>query len=191
MLKLPDPNRFSDNPGDKWDSCYMCGPVKYVAIVHFDAGRTEPVVPTYDHDTGLWSAGETLTGAGAVGPPAITASGDSGKIEGYRACTVTSGSFATDDAAGVLELTTPTGYDSVDLTIFTDDETLSGSVGGTNMMTVNGKGSVSRCGRMYPDANLIEYQGRKYCKEHFAFRFSHDWIDETKVDTSSENERGK
>jgi hypothetical protein len=164
MLKLSDPNRFSDNPDEKWDSCYMCGPVKYRALVYYDSGSVTPTV------------GETLTGA---------TSGHTATVEGYTITTA-----GATEAIGVLELDDPVGYNSEDLSIFSDNENLNGSTGGVNMMTVNGAGSVIRYGRMYPDSGLIEYEGRKYCREHFAFRFAHDWVDESRVDTSSENERG-
>lgn len=180
MLELQKPNQFSENPGEKWDSCFMCGPLKLTAIVYFDSGAHEPTVPA-----GI-VAGETLTGAGSVGPPVVAASGDTGVVESVD---LTSGSWTGADASGVIVLTSPVGYDSESLNIFADNENLTGA-GGVTIAKVNGKPGVNSYGRMYPDGNLIEYHGRKYCREHFAFKFSHDWEDEVKVDTSSENERG-
>lgn len=37
-------------------------------------------------------------------------------------------------------------------------------------------------GRMWPESELVEYQGRWYCIEHFNWRFTPKFRDETKFD---------
>jgi hypothetical protein len=136
----------------------------------------------------LVSVGEKITGAGGTDHDgnAVVASGDTAIVERY---TVTSGSFAAGDAAGVIEATVPTGYDENNLEIFTDNENLTGASAGADFATVNGIGAVQISGRLIPDSEIVEYQGKNYCKAHFLFEFSQDWSDEAKIDTTKEGDR--
>jgi hypothetical protein len=137
----------------------LCGSRLYRALVHFDSGSVTPTV------------GETITGA---------TSGDTGVLANY---TKTSGTVAAGDAVGVMEMTSPTGYDSILLEIFTNDENLNGSVSGLNFATVNKTGAVQVSGRLIADGDIVTYRGKKYCSAHFAFKFRREWEDEVKMPT--------
>ena len=100
---------------------------------------------------------------------------------------LTSGSYAGGDAAGTMIVNTPTGY-AENLSIFADDENLNGSTAGDNFATVNGICGINKSGRLHPDWNLIEYEGKKYCKDHFSFRFKAEWMDESRIDVN-DNDR--
>lgn len=144
--------------GEKWDFCHLCGAKQIRALVHFDSGSVAP------------TDGETITGA---------TSGDTMVADRY---VLISGTFAGGDAVGILEGTSPTGYDDVNLEIFTNDENLNGSTSGANFATVNKIGAIQISGRMIPDSELVEYQGKKYCRSHFKFKFQTDFWEDFKVD---------
>ena len=157
---------FTELQGEKYDFCQVCGPQKYRAVVHFDSGSVAPIV------------GETITGATST---------DTGVVEFVQ---LTEGTYAGGDAVGVMVLTSPTGYDEYNLSIFADDENLNGSTAGNNFATVKGICGINKSGRLHPDSNLVEYRGTKYCKDHFRWRFQQQWSDEATLNIS-EKERGK
>ena len=157
---------FTELSGDKYSECTICGTQTYRVVVHFDSGSVTPTV------------GETVTGA---------TSADTGVIEFVQ---LTDGTYAGSNAAGVIILTSPTGYDSDTSRIFSDNEHLNGSVSGADFADVTGSPGINRSGRLHPDWNLITYRGVKYCREHFRFRFVREWEDESKINIS-ESERGK
>jgi len=156
---------FGRNDGEKWYECHLCGAKRIRVLVHFDTGSVTP------------TEGETITGA---------TSGDTMVLENY---VLIGGTFAGGDAYGIFEGTSPTGYDDNNLEIFTDNEALNGSTSGADFATANHKGAVSISGRLVPESQIIEYAGRFYCREHFAWKFRHDWEDEAKVDYD-ESDRG-
>jgi len=123
----------------------MCGgePVKTCEL-QFDSGSTIPVED------------ETLTGA---------TSGDTGVVVSIR---LESGAWATGDAAGTVLMSSPTGI-SDDFECFSDDELVTGSTGGTNILTANGDGIVKTEGMPYPEGQTGIYKGRRYCTQHLAF----------------------
>ena len=82
-----------------------------------------------------------------------------------------SGTFAGGDAAGVFILSSPAGYDDGNLEIFTKDETLNGSTSGAGMAVATNTGAVQITGRLIPDTDLVEYEGKKYCQPHYKFKF--------------------
>ena len=149
---------YSRDAGEKWDWCCLCGTANIRAMVHFDSGS---VLPTL---------GETITGA------------TSGDTMVANRCVLISGTFAGGDAVGIIEGTSPTGYDGAILEIFTNDENLNGSVAGDNFATVNKIGAIQISGRLISESDLIEYRGKKYCKPHYLMKFRHDWVDDIKVD---------
>jgi hypothetical protein len=165
-MRILGRSEFTELQGDKYDTCHVCGPLKYRAVVHFDSGSVAPTV------------GETVTGA---------TSADTGIVEFAQ---LTEGSYAGGDAVGVMVLNTPTGYDQYNLSIFSDDENLNGSTAGDNFATVKGICGVSKSGRVHPDSNLVKYRGIKYCTEHFMFMFKKSWEDEATLNIN-EKERGK
>lgn len=160
MDSLKGRSDFSELGGDKYDACHVCGPLSYRAVVHFDGALATPIV------------GETITGTSPAG---------TGKVESVT---------MTSATAGVMVLSSPTGYDDISLNIFVDNQALTGDSGGAGFVTANGQPSVQKSGRLYPDTMLIEYQGIKYCRDHFAFMFKQVWLDEQVMDTD-EPERGK
>ena len=151
--------------GEKWDECCMCGTKRIRALVHFDSGS---VLPT---------EGETITGA---------TSGDTMVADRY---VLISGTFAAGDAVGIIEGTSPTGYDDCNLEIFQNDEALNGATSGNNFATVNKIGAVQVSARLCPESNLVTYRGKKYCREHFLFKFRPDWADDVRIDTAKEGDR--
>ena len=100
-----------------------------------------------------------------------------------------SGTFAGGDGVGVIEGNTPTGYDDINLEVFQNNEDLNGSVGGANVATVNGIGAVHISGRLIPDSDIVEYNGKYYCRNHFRFLFEHEWADDARIDTTKEGDR--
>jgi hypothetical protein len=188
-FRPPHRSDYARDGGEKWDECCLCGIRQYRAIVPFDTGVHEPSADTWTNPGGVktFTDGETLTGA---------TTGHTGILETLY---LTSGSWAGGDAAGTMLLRSPTGYDSVLLQIFQNNELIKS--GATTIATVNVPsntinpntnlpyanptvtyGSVTVSGRMVSDGDLIEYQGKKYCKEHYGFKFRHDWEDEIKID---------
>jgi zinc transporter ZupT len=129
------------------------------------------VVVHFDGSSATPTVGETITGVTTL---------DTGKVSG-----VTMGG-----TSGVMILNSPTGYDAESSVMFQDNEALTGSISGVGFAFVDGACGVSKSGRMFPDKMLIEYQGKKYCQEHFYFRFQADWVNDAKVDIT-ENLRGK
>jgi len=123
--------------------CTLCG-ARYKRVdFWFDSGSVEPTV------------GETLTG---------DTSGDTGVVvsSSYH-----SGTYAGGDAKGTVELSGATGVS--DRFAFEEDETITGSTGGADMMTTDSVGSEKVYGRMYPEWNLATYRGKKYCLPHFHY----------------------
>ena len=163
-FRLPLRSDYPDVAGAKWDECVLCGTKRIKVLVHFDSGSAVPIV------------GETITGA---------TSGDTFVVEGY---TIVSGAIGTGDAAGVIQGKTPTGYDSINLEIFQNDENLNSTTPGNNFATVNGIGAVQISGRLIPDSDMVVYKGKKYCKAHFRFMFRREWEDDARID-SGEGDR--
>lgn len=144
-----------DLQGEKYRPCVWCGNTSVIYELAFDSGSVAPTV------------GETLTGA---------TSGDTAVVVSSN---LYSGTYAGGDAEGAIELSGGTGVDDNGY-IFSDNETLNGSVGGTNMLTAQGVGSRHVYGRLYPESELTERDGRLYCKEHYAWVFSvKDWCEQT------------
>jgi hypothetical protein len=160
MDRIKGRSDFSELRGDRYDTCYVCGPVVYRVVVHFDGSSATPTV------------GETITGVTTL---------DTGVVEGFT---------MTSATAGVMILTSPTGYDAESSVMFQDNEALTGTTSGASFALVDGGCGVNKSGRMQPDRNLIEYAGKKYCVEHFKFMFEKTWQDEAKIDTN-EPLRGK
>ena len=159
-MKLTYPDR-SAATGQKWDACWLCGPLKYRALLYFDSCTAEPTV------------GETITGE---------ASADTGVVEEYT---------MTSTTAGVMELTSPTGYDSIENTIFSDNEKLDGTNAGLDFALANGDGGLHLSGHLYPLSELVYREGHYYCQPHYRARFQPQDEDKVRVDTSIENDRFK
>jgi hypothetical protein len=158
-------NTFKDNPNEKWDWCYLCGKPNHLCVLYFDSGSTLPI------------KGETITGA---------TTGDTGVVEKVY---LTSGSWSGGDAEGVIILENPTGWTSEDHVMFDEDELLNGSTAGNNFSTVKHDSSVSVTGRKYPDGNLIEEDGRKYCRDHYKYRYHFKHLDDKDQSIADESER--
>jgi hypothetical protein len=123
--------------------------------VDFDSGSTVP------------SVGETLRG---------TESEHSGIVVSHH---LASGAWGTGTATGTVELSDCTG--AVDGLAFNDNEILNGTVGGSDMMTVNGRGLEKGYGIIYPVSHLIFEDGHYYCKPHHAWRFGRKHREEVKI----------
>jgi len=164
MLEYPDADP-SENRGEKWRACVMCDKWRKEAELPFDSGSTEP------------TADETLTGA---------TSGDTGVVESVK---VYSGSWAGGDAAGFVRVSSISGDDFDTQTIFQDNEQVNGSVGGNNMFTMNGAGQVKKYGRMYPQSEMVQRDGKWFCKAHYRFRYRHKDMDDVRINID-EGDRG-
>ena len=158
-------NSFSDAENSGWHSCIVCGTQQFKGILYFDSGSVAPAV------------NETLTGA---------TSGNTGVVE---AVYLRSGSYSGLDAAGCIEFSSVTGYERETYRVFQDNEDLNGSVGGANIATANGSGSVVINGILYPDKDLIEHNGQWYCKPHFEWKFRPEWEREELFKSDQENKR--
>jgi len=90
---------------------------------------------------------ETLTGVTS----AKTATVSSVKLD--------HGSYAAGTATGTITLTSPSGD-------FTDGETINGSVGGNAMLVCHAY-VPRRSGKSYPESQLVEHDGKYYCRPHF------------------------
>ena len=158
---------------EKWKSCRLCGSLYAYAEIFFDSGSVEPTVD------------ETLTG---------DTSTHTGVVVNV---TVTDGAWADTDAEGWVEIDTLTGADMENWTIFQDDETVTGSTGGSDMFTVDSplsdqKGFVKQYGILHPKGNMIKAEdGFFYCTEHYSFRFDRKHLDAEKVDSKEWRDRGK
>ena len=160
MIELPDRDR-DENTNDEWDDCIVCGRKYKHAEVWFDSGSVEPTV------------GETFTGA---------TSADTGVVVSTALYT---GTYTGGDATGVVTLSTLTGVsrDSTTLveTVYQDNETITGSTGGADMMTVNGTPQVNKYGRLYADGDIVVFRGKRYCRSHFQWKWNNKLIDETPI----------
>lgn len=161
-FRLPIRSDYDKNPAEKWCECCLCGTKRIKFLVHFDSGSVAPTV------------GETITGA---------TSADTGVVEGH---TIYSGTVAGGDAAGVIEGSTPTGYDDNNLEIFQNDEALNGSTSGNDFATANHVGAIHITGRLIPESDTVVYRGKRYCRPHFMFKFRRQWQNDERVDTSEE-----
>lgn len=146
-------NPRSSWPRSKWQPHYFCalcgGELVKTCELQFDSGSVEPVED------------ETLTGA---------TSGDTGVVDSV---TLESGTWAGGDAAGTVYLSSLTGI-SEDDELFEDNELITGSTGGVNIMTVNGDGIVKSNGLPYPAGETGLYKGKRYCTAHLAFKQGQD-----------------
>jgi len=146
----------------RYRSCDRCGGPTYNVVIDFDAGAVCPTV------------GETLTGA---------ASGATGVVVETN---LVSGTYAGGDAAGRVLLETPTGYDTFQGTCFSDNEAVTGSVGGVAMLTVDGAGAFKVNGRLYPEGEVNNIDGRWLCREHYEREYPKKGLDEAWIDADEE-----
>ena len=161
-------SEWGKNLGEKWKHCWFCDQKWLRAILHFDSGSVEPTV------------GETLTGV---------TSGDTGVVTGSD---LILGTYAGGDAVGVVKMSTPTGYHSIQRTIFEDDEAINGSTGGSNMLTANKAGAVLQQGIIYPKKDMIKYKGKWMCRWHADWYIKSKVREENRMNLAElERERGK
>jgi hypothetical protein len=174
-VRPPDSaNDFKACENSEWRACRVCGTPEYRAIVYFDAGTVAPTEDAYSSVTETWTGGEVVTGT----------SGCTGIIHKSH---LRSGSYAGGDAAGCLELRSPTGYERENYTIFADNDILTGA---TSFRAVADTiGSVVINGTLYPRKDMVEYQGQWYCAPHFAWKFGHEWESEYIHKAGEENKR--
>lgn len=167
-------NSFQDSNNAQWRACRVCGTPEYRAIVYFDAGTVAPTVDAYSSVTKTWTGGEVVTGsAGATGT--------------IHKAYLRSGSYAGGDAAGCLELRSPTGYERENYTMFVNNETLTGA--SSFRAVVDTVGSVVINGMLYPDSDMIEYCGQWYCKPHYVWKFKPEWDTEYTFKANEEKKR--
>lgn len=160
MITLLDPNRKDDNQNQSWGECCVCGSLQYRATIHFANGRVEPV------------KGETLTGVTSL---------RTGVVDEVF---LQSGTWAGSDAMGVVTLTSPAGYDPMDLILFTDGEGVSGSLGAT--FIEYGDGSVNVTGLQYNRGQIVVYNGKMYCRPHFEYMWRKRLISDSHIDINED-----
>ncbi len=146
-------NPRSSWPKSKWQRHYTCercgGALVKTCELQFDSGSVEPTV------------GETLTGA---------TSADTGVVVSVS---LESGTWAGGDAVGTVRMSSPTG-EGDDGACFSDNETVNGSTGGTNILTANNAGIVKTDGIPYPEGETGLYRGKRYCTQHLDFMISQE-----------------
>lgn len=154
--------RTNTDVGLRWYTCEICGTDHKTVELQFENGSTEP------------SADDVLTGA---------SSGDSGTVESVD---LWSGSWAGNDAAGIIELSSPSGLTgqttSTDtFTAFTLSENIDNTTtAASTVMTCHSEnlGQGKQYGRFHPEGDVVKYRGRTYCHWHFNFRFWREWYDD-------------
>lgn len=169
MHKPTTPNEFSQNKGDKWLSCWRCGEPYLFVTIPFTSGSVEPTL------------GETLTGS------------ESGATGVVNRVDLNSGSWAGGDAAGYVYLVDPTGYSMDQWECFFASETVNGSAGGTNILTVTSEanGILGRQGRVYAERDTVLFRGKRYCLSHYHMAWDKKLLDEARVDiTEGDREDG-
>lgn len=152
----PRPPALTPPQDEEWESCARCGKLQIRVWMRFDAGKSAPTV------------GETLTG---------DSSGDTGVVEKV---VLEGGSYAGDDAYGTISLTSPSGIDAEGLW-GTDNETLTGTTGGTAFLTLNDNGFEKRIGRLWPKDQLVFRKGKYWCEQHYRWKFYKTDLNEAKI----------
>jgi hypothetical protein len=177
-VKPPDSvNRFQDSENAGWKSCRVCGTQEFRAIVYFDTGTVAPTADAYSTVTKTWTGGEVVTG---------TTSGHTGIVHKVY---LRSGSYAGGDAAGCLELRSPSGFNRENWTVFQKNEALTGASAFRAAVIPDHPGSVVVNGNLYPIGDLVYYRGDYYCAPHFAWRFGHEWATDSTFKSSLEKTR--
>lgn len=151
---------------ERWYTCVLCGTDHRTIELQFISGNTEP------------SVDDVLVGA---------SSGDGGIVSDV---VLWSGTWTGGDAAGMIELTSPSGLSaqtdtSNPFTAFTLSEDINNTTtDADNVMSCHATnyGQGKQYGRFHPESNIIRYRGRDYCVWHFAYRFAREWDEEEKID---------
>lgn len=159
-LRLIESNNKDENQNLAWSECCLCGSLLYRGLAHFKNGSVAPQV------------GETLTG------------GTSSRTGVVEQVFLTSGTWAGGDAAGVVQLTSPAGYDSMYLVLFTDGETVTGSLGAA--FVEDGDGAVQVTGKQYNRNQVVVYNGKQYCIPHFEYMWRKRLISDTHIDINED-----
>ncbi|MCK9597897.1 MAG: hypothetical protein M0R06_02580 [Sphaerochaeta sp.] len=161
MLAPTEPYPRKDCQNERYYSCVMCEPELTYYELRFDAGTVEATV------------GETITGV---------TSGDTGVVVSTTLETGTYGRLG--DAAGTLELSGVTG--ASDSLAFEDNESLTGS--STFRGTANYQAIEKKYGLKYPERDMVEKDGKRYCHFHFMLRFRKKDIDADRLEIDEETE---
>jgi hypothetical protein len=149
---------------EKYHTCVKTGGSLYKTIqVKFNTGSSEPVED------------EVIT----------TASGDTGIVTD-TSITLLSGTWAGGDAAGFLELSSPTG--TTDMLWGVDEEAATGDSGAA--FSLDGQGIEKTNGIPIPLSRLAFYKGKWYADVYYEAMARRDGLDEVMVNIN-ENDRGK
>lgn len=160
---------------ERWYSCEICGTDHKTVELMFISGTAEP------------SIGDVLTG---------DTSGHSGTVSKVTVWTPSNGQWDGDESAtGIIELTSPSGLrsqtaDTNPFTMFTLSEEINNTTtAADNVMSCHATilGAGKQYGRFHPESRIIKYRGKKYCREHFTFRFEREWNEEEKIDIKEDN----
>ena len=116
---------------------------------------------------------------GTTAAPAVGAtitcgtSGDTGVVESVE---LYSGAWASNTAAGYINMTSPTGLD--DDGYWGEDAETATYSGGS--VVLDGNGYMKAHGLLYPESDMIKFRGKWYCRPHFEFRWRQKLRDERK-----------
>lgn len=154
MPRLTPSSKFTENTGQGWHSCVLCGTLFNRVEIPFNDGGVEPTV------------GETVTGG---------TSGDTGVLEEV---VVYGGTWGAGDATGVLVLKNYTG--ASEGLWGQDAENLNGSTAGNNFATTTSVGAVKKSGMMYPTNRMVRIDGKRYCATHAKMVSSAEQLDLSK-----------
>lgn len=162
LINLPEYK--NEASGTIWRTCRLCGAADTKVCIMFSSGSVEPQVD------------ETLTGA---------TSGYTAVVEGVE---LDSGTWAGGDAAGQVMCSAPSDYDFDTKRWGSEDENINGSVGGNNIMTVDGYGYIKRFGRYYSEDQMTQGDdGFWYCNAHASFRFDPRDKRDEEIDIDDDN----
>lgn len=146
----------------RWYACVICGTPHRTVELQFENGSTEP------------SVDDVLTGASST---------DSGTVVSVALWT---GTWAGNDAAGIIELSSPSGLssqtaDDDPFTAFTlseDIDNTTTAASGVMSCSSTALGQGKQYGRFHPEGGVTEYRGKIYCLWHFDYRFEREWREE-------------
>ncbi len=165
MPTIFPPNRSpSENTHSGWDDCVFCGKKHIQVDLKFNSGSVEPTV------------GETLTGATSTSTAVVVAT------------VLTSGTWAGSDAAGWVTCSSPSAWDGDTGRWGSENEAITGSV--SAVFTLSRYGIIKKYGTLHASGDLIERDGRRYCKEHYRWFWRPKDRDDQQTDIKEGGERG-
>jgi hypothetical protein len=152
----------SGQGGVRYRPCWFCSANVYNRIeFRFKSGSTEPEASQVLEESGDSTVGGT-----------------------YDTHVLQSGSWAGGDAAGVMKLKDAIGVtgDTDGNQWGTDSSAIDTSTGGSDFMTMDGKGQQKTYGVLYKESGMGKYKGHWYCNAHLQSIVRRDAMDDAEID---------